>query len=126
MKNLSNPLYLLRHFRSGNRFIKTKPSFQNSVDQLSSSRISRSCCQSLFLPSLREDQDFGRISLQTDFMVQFHPSHFGEVVALGVEEKIVKQADRCLEGGRVSRSESFVNINQGLFRFLLPKGFAGV
>src|SRR4030042_4342154 len=106
MKDLGDPLYLLRHFRSGNRFIKIKPSFQNSVDQLSSSRIGRPCCQSLFLPSLREDQDFGRISLQTDFMVQLHPSHFGEVVALGVKEKIVKQDNGCLDGGRVSRSES--------------------
>jgi hypothetical protein len=58
-------------------------------------------------------------------MAQFHPSYFRKIITFGIEEKIVEETDGCLNRRRISRTKSFVNVNQGPFGFLLAEGFAG-
>ena len=59
-------------------------------------------------------------------MVQLHPSHFREVVALEVKEKVVKEADGCLNGGRIPGAKPLIDVNEGPFGLLLTNGFAGL
>src|SRR4030043_847942 len=105
MKDLGHSQNLFRHLRSGNGFIKIEPSLQDSVDQFLPSCIGGSRPKSLFLPSLSEDEHLGRISLETQFMVQLHPAHFGEVIPFRIEEKVVKEAHGCFNSGRIGLPE---------------------
>jgi hypothetical protein len=59
-------------------------------------------------------------------MIQLHPSDFGEIIAFGVEEKVVKEADGGLNRWGISGTKPFVNVNEGPFGFLLAKGLLGI
>src|SRR2546427_5722056 len=45
--------------------------------------------------------------------VQFEPAHRGEIVALGIEEEVLEQRARRLDGGRFSRTKPLIDIDHG-------------
>ena len=53
--------------------------------------------------------------IEAQLLVQFEPAYRGEIVAFGIEEEVLKQRARRLDGGRFPWAQPLVDLDHGLF-----------